>query len=107
MDVVLSQECIARLVTLDKDTGMYIFQCPQCDLFTEVAVNEVNCHIFRHAFFSNPNNKEIPISQLHPHASKEECDTLFSRGKIIGCGKPFRFVRNEDGSYRAEICGYI
>ncbi len=95
-------------VTLDNDTGMYIFECPQCGLFTQVGKNEVACHIFRHAFYYNklPNGMVL-TEQLNPHAPKEVCDQLKKEGKILGCGRPFKFVRNQDNTYSAEICDYI
>jgi hypothetical protein len=95
-------------VTLDNDTGMYIFECPQCGLFTQVERNSINCAIFRHAFYYNklPNGMVL-TEQLNPHAPKEVCDQLKKEGKILGCGRPFKFVRNQDNTYSAEICDYI
>lgn len=94
-------------VVLDKD--MYTFRCPHCEQWTEVPVNQVNCHIFRHAFLFQklPNGGIILLNQLNPHAPKNVCDQLKQEDKIVGCGKPFRFVKDKDGNYQAEICDYI
>lgn len=93
---------------LDQSTGMYMFTCPHCDMWTEVPVNQVNCHIFRHAFLVQklPNGGIILLNQLNPHAPKQVCDQLKSEGKIVGCGKPFKFIRKND-KYVVESCGYI
>uniref|UniRef100_A0A6C0EKQ3 Uncharacterized protein n=1 Tax=viral metagenome TaxID=1070528 RepID=A0A6C0EKQ3_9ZZZZ len=95
-------------VELDTVAHVYTFTCPHCDMWTEVPVNQVNCHIFRHAFFFQqlPNGGMVLLNQLNPHAPKEVCDKLKEENKIVGCGKPFKFVRDGE-KYRAEICDYI
>lgn len=105
----LGQNPNSRPVLLDDKSGLYVFRCPHCDSFVEVEKNQVNCHIFRHAYFFNklPNGQIVLTQQLNPHAPKEMCDKLVAEGKVYGCGKPFRFVRQPDGKYIAEICGYI
>ncbi len=98
---------IRQPVTLDPDTKMYVFLCPHCELYTEVAINQVNCHIFRHAFHYTMNNGIMELtSQLNPHAPKDICDLLVKENKVIGCAKPFKFVREND-QYFAEVCDYI
>mgnify|MGYP001617400764 CR=1 FL=1 len=97
-----------NMVELDEKSRMYTFTCPHCHMWTEVPIDQVNCHIFRHGFFFQllPNNNLILLQQMDPHASKEVCDTLKNQNKIIGCGRPFKFVRG-DNNYRVEICDYI
>lgn len=83
-----------------EDKFVYIFQCPHCDEYVEVEKHQVNCSIFRHgAYRANTN------VQVHPHASKQECDRLYSNREIYGCGKPFRFI-SADRKY-VEPCDYI
>ena len=96
-------------VELDPKTRMYTFTCPHCYLWTEVPVEQVNCHIFRHAYYVKwlANGDMILLDQLNPHASKDVCDQLYAEKKIVGCGKPFKFVKQENDTYRVEICDYI
>jgi hypothetical protein len=86
----------------------FIFTCPHCDMFIEVKSNEVNCCIFRHAYFFQKTDKGeiVLLNQLNPHASKDVCDSLIAEGRIYGCGKPFRIIKNEEG-FSVEKCDYI
>lgn len=94
-------------VYYDQDTRNYVFACPHCGLFVEVGQNEVNCTIFRHAyFFQNTPNGIVLTGQLNPHAPKAMCDQLVKEGKIYGCGKPFKMHKKGD-SYVVKICDYI
>ena len=79
----------------------YIFYCPHCQGTVIVQRNELNCRIFRHGSYKT-NGEPIP-----PHTSKEECDRLSEQNLIMGCGKPFRIVQQEDGTELAVICDYI
>lgn len=74
-----------------------IDNCPHCQLDIIIFRNEINCSIFRHGIYKKTGN------QIDPHLNKDECDKLASKGKIYGCGKPFRL--NEFG--RLEKCDYI
>jgi hypothetical protein len=56
---------------------------------TQVHMNEVACQIFRHAVYKNT-GEQIPA-----HAPKELCDILVANDRVIGCAKPFKFVRCE------------
>jgi hypothetical protein len=47
------------------------------------------------------------MQQIDPHLCKAECDRLASEGLIIGCGKPFKLVRNSEEDYCAIECDYI
>ena len=78
-----------------------IVNCPHCNEYVFVYLNELNCHIFRHGIFKN-NNK-----QIDPHLSKKECDKLFKENKIYGCGKPFKIKYINEQKYIAEKCDYI
>ena len=87
--------------------NVYIFNCPQCDLYLEVEKSQVNCEIFRHGFFYIQTPRGIILTtQMNPHASKTECESLLHDNKIIGCGKPFRMVK-EENEYSVVECDYI
>jgi hypothetical protein len=89
------------------DGNVYIFNCPQCGLYLEVEKSQVNCEIFRHGFFYNQTPYGIHLtSQMNPHASKNECDFLVRENKIIGCGKPFRMIKEAD-EYSVVECEYL
>lgn len=96
------------MAEIDEIAGVYIFECPHCKMFIEVEKNQVNCSIFRHAYFfiKKDNGDIILTEQLSPHAPKEICDRLFNEGKIYGCGKPFRMEKNGN-FYEIKICEYI
>jgi hypothetical protein len=88
-------------------SDFYIFNCPHCEDFIQVAKNEVNCAVFRHGYYFIEKDGKIHLTtQINPHLSKNECEKLVLSGKVIGCAKPFRLVKNGD-TYRAEVCGYI
>ena len=76
-----------------------IVVCPHCNEF--VLIEQLNCKIFRHGVLKSNN------TQINPHASKEECDSLFEQDLIIGCGKPFRIVEEIPNTYSAEVCEYV
>ena len=84
-----------------KDNGYYIFECPNCEGIIMVAVNEVNCTIFRHCVLKSN------LQQVNPHASKEQCEDLFSKKLVYGCCMPFKLNVLPDGSAYAEKCGWI
>ena len=79
---------------------IYYLECPHCKGFIEIYEAEINCAIFRHGIY-----KDSGV-QMNPHASKEECDSAFIKGLIIGCGKPFRFIKNNE-EVLLETCDYI
>ena len=76
------------------------FQCPHCNVYIMVEKKNINCSIFRHGNYIH--NYE----PINPHASEQECNQLFTSGKIYGCGKPFKLILDHD-NYVAEKCGYI
>jgi hypothetical protein len=75
-----------------------LLPCPHCTCFVEIL--ELNCRIFRHGIYKENGQ------QINPHAPKAECDTLFSEGRIYGCGKPFTVVQNDD-AWEAQVCDYV
>jgi exopolyphosphatase/pppGpp-phosphohydrolase len=81
-----------------KDMKDIIITCPHCNEI--VWVEQVNCAIFRHGVL------KTTMKQIHPHATKEECDYLIKSSSIYGCGKPFRIVQ-KNGELSTEICEYI
>jgi len=78
--------------------NIIVVECPHCNLLIEI--DEINCAIFRHGILKK-NNK-----QINPHASKQECDNYINNNMIIGCGKPFKLV-SENNEHKAVICDYI
>jgi hypothetical protein len=76
-----------------------IVDCPHCKEF--VVIEKLNCHIFRHGVIKETGK------QMEPHAPKNVCDELVANNQIFGCGKPFKVVKKEDGTYISEICDYI
>lgn len=78
--------------------NIIIVCCPHCNLYVEI--EEINCSIFRHAILKK-NNK-----QINPHSSKADCDRYITNNMIIGCGKPFRLIL-ENNDYKAIECDYI
>ena len=77
-----------------------IVNCPHCNIPIIIAVNDLNCRIFRHAVYRHN------MQPIDPHASKETCTQLLQTNKIWGCGGPFRIV-NKNEEEIAEICDYI
>jgi hypothetical protein len=76
-----------------------IVDCPHCK--EPVLIEKLNCHIFRHGIIKETGK------QMDPHAPKNICDELAFNNQIFGCGKPFKIVKKEDGTYISEICEYI
>ena len=72
--------------------------CPHCSCV--LIIEQINCGIFRHGYLKSTFN------QINPHLSKKECDELFEKKLIYGCGKPFKLNINNN-KYYAEICDYI
>ena len=72
--------------------------CPHCE--EPVLIEKLNCCIFRHGIIKKS------LKQMNPHASKEECDHLFSQGLIYGCGKPFKIIK-VNNTFISEKCEYI
>ena len=75
-----------------------IIICPNCNDY--VAIEKINCGIFRHAILKTNN------TQINPHASKEECDYYINNNLIYGCCKPFKITKNND-IFIIETCEYI
>jgi hypothetical protein len=95
------------ITELDRESGFYFFDCPHCNLVIQVHVSEINCTIFRHGYFYNKDGDKINLTeQIGPHTSKEECERLVRENRIIGCGKPFKMIKTENG-YNVEVCDYI
>jgi hypothetical protein len=76
-----------------------IITCPNCDEL--IIIHELNCCIFRHGSIKETGE------QIDPHLSKEICEELVKTDKIYGCGKPFKIIVLENGSWNIEKCDYI
>lgn len=76
-----------------------IISCPYC--FCYILIEQLNCCIFRHGVFKTNNQ------QINPHEKKENCDNYILHDLIIGCGKPFKIIKNDKEEYIAVICEYI
>lgn len=77
-----------------------ILICPYCECEIWIYRDEIACGIYRHGVY------KMNGEQINPHMGKMECDRLYERGEIYGCGKPFRVVI-VDSEMRIEECGYI
>ena len=75
-----------------------LISCPHCNEF--IFIEQINCGIFRNAVLIDT------LEQINQHTSKEICDELFKNKKIIGCGKPFKIIKNND-NINITICEYI
>ena len=77
-----------------------VFVCPHCNDNVIINIREINCGIFRHAYYKNS------MQQIPPHESKDTCDKLVEKELIFGCAKPFQIVKEND-NYIIRICDYI
>jgi hypothetical protein len=87
-----------------ENENVLTFECPHCGIVIQVLETEIFCHIFRHGVLKST------MSQINPHATKEECDYLVEHQQIYGCGKPFILKRPKDvgnAKWVPEICDYI
>jgi hypothetical protein len=87
----------------NKHTNLVV-ECPHCK--EPLLIETLNCCIFRHGVLK-PNGKQIDA-----HAPKDLCDYYVKKKLIIGCGKPFQVIPNEnskdnDDKFIAIICDYI
>jgi len=73
------------------------FACPHCGGGIIVSPQDVACGIMRHAAFKT-NGEPVP-----PHAPREACEELLSKGLVWGCCGPLRY----SGGGVAEACGYV
>ena len=84
-----------------------ILECPHCDEFIEIPINQINCAIFRHGVFKDT------FIQMCPHESKENCDKFIDGNLIYGCGNPFRLINEADIEnkelirYKLIMCDYV
>lgn len=77
------------------ELNSYLFACPHCGGYIQVAKTDINCQIFRHGQYKS--GQPVP-----PHASKHVCDRLVAENLVYGCCKPLKF----DGQ-TVRICDYI
>jgi hypothetical protein len=106
----------------DIDDEFYYFTCPHCACQGQVKKTELNCTIFRHAYYrqlrlptakstdaekkemeewNKTVNPQLAGQPIGPHTSKEECESLTKAGLIVGCCKAVKF----DGK-TAVACDY-
>lgn len=81
---------VTNLISLKEIVG----KCPYCDDY--FTVDQMNCKIFRHAYYKTDNKQFHVNKSLPPHLSKQECDKLRRDGKILGCGGAIEYV---DGKF--------
>lgn len=79
----------------------YMFYCPHCNDPLEVEIRDLQCGIFRHAWYKQ-NGVQVP-----PHATRQFCEKLVDMDLIIGCGKPFEIQRVDRHNLCALACEYI
>jgi len=79
----------------------FIFNCPHSDCNLEIIVhkNELNCKIFRHAYYKNN------FQQVNPHLNFEECERLKKEDLVYGCCKPFEILFTNNKFY-VQQCEY-
>lgn len=80
------------------DVVQIFVNCPHCG--GGIVVLEVNCTIFRHAAFRS-NGEQIPS-----HSTQQNIESWRMNNLIMGCGGPFKVVKNLDNEWVAEICNY-
>lgn len=80
--------------------GAYLVDCPNCGAALEIEPKDVQCGIFRHAWYKH-NGVQVP-----PHATKDFCEMLVQRDLIIGCGKPFELQRIGSNAVGAVTCDW-
>lgn len=90
---------MARPVTVDADDHTLTFECPHCGGLVQVAQNETNCRIFRHAAY------RATQQPINPHAGAAECAQLLADGLVDGCAGPFELVLGPEPY--AQVCGYV
>ena len=83
-------------IIFDKESNIYYFNCPHCDMLCQVHKSDIRCTIFRHAIYKKN------LQNVNPHASKEECEKMLLNNEVYGCAKPFKFTGTN-----VEVCGYI
>lgn len=72
----------------DKESDIFYFNCPHCDLLCQVPRSEIRCTIFRHAVFK----KDLQF--VPPHADEATCKSWIQKDLVYGCAKPFKFDGN-------------
>ncbi len=77
-----------------------ILNCPHCGGIFITTEQTIACAIYRHAVLKSN------MTQINPHASKEECNFLLNNDMVYGCAGPFRIIKN-DAKYFAIVCEYI
>jgi len=93
MDSVKSPEVSGDRKNDSKKLSAFLVNCPACK--EPVLIDQVNCGIFRHAFYTDT------LKTVDPHASKRHIMETMACGRLGGCGAPFEVV---DG--RARMCDY-
>ena len=88
----------------DNTTIDFVVECPHCK--DPILIEKINCAIFRHATLKSNGIR------IDPHTSKELCDFYFEKKQILGCGKPFKIIKNSeskssDDTLIAFICEYV
>jgi len=84
----------------DSSDKYILVECPHCDLYIQILIQEFNCKIFRHGTLKS-NHK-----QIHPHLPKKKCDYLVANDLIFGCGKPYKLIK-QDKKWIAVKCDYV
>lgn len=82
---------------IENKEEIFRFKCIHCDNYIDVLKININCGIFRHAYFKHN------LTPIPPHSTKDTIEKLINTNQIIGCGKPFRL--NKQGELTK--CDYI
>ena len=86
-----------RLAALTAATQDIFATCPHCGGMIHIPATQINCNVFRHAFFKSTG------LQIDPHTPKIECDRLLHEDLIWGCGKPFRLELDLESELELEL----
>lgn len=77
---------------------MIVGKCPHCRLQVMVAPWEIKWGILRHAVY------RTDFEQVPPEATKKECEDLYVKNLIYGCGQPLRY---NQVAKRFDVCEHI
>lgn len=80
-----------------------LIKCPNCSGVVQVHKSETNCCIFRHGIYRNN------FTQVNPHASQAQCESLIKSKQVYGCCLPFQLLKttNNKSIISVQKCGFI
>jgi hypothetical protein len=89
--IVNETKIIVNETKIIVNENMLYTKCPWCYALIQIERSQTNCCIFRHGIHIQRQGKRVRLlKQIHPHATREECENLVAGGSIIGCARPFK-----------------